>query len=142
MFAKKKGRKTNFGGLKYNNVWIVYVIVLLFIQTLLGLPRALSSQEATCRYRRCRFDPWVGKIPWRRKYESTPVFLPGKSRGQRSLAGYSPWGHREADTTEQLNSIVDPAMLTCKIIKASHFSCIAYFALAKSHTQPIHLNVC
>ena len=88
-----------------------------------------------------------GSIPgwgrsWRRKWQTTPVFLPGKSRGQRSLAGYSPWGHREADTTEQLNSIVDPAMLTCKIIKASHFSCIAYFALAKSHTQPIHLNVC
>ena len=51
-------------------------------------------------------------------------------------------GVAESDTTEQLNSIVDPAMLTCKIIKASHFSCVAYFALAKSHTQPIHLNVC
>ena len=40
---------------------------------------------------------WVGKIPWRRKWQSTPVFFPGKSHGQRSLAGYSPWGHRESD---------------------------------------------
>ena len=38
------------------------------------------------------FDPWVGKIPWRRKWEPTPGFLPGKSYGQRSLEGYSPWG--------------------------------------------------
>ena len=40
--------------------------------------------------RRCRFDPWVGKIPWRRKLQPTPVFLHGKSRGWRSLAGHSP----------------------------------------------------
>ena len=46
------------------------------------------------------FDPWVGKIPWRRKWQSTPVFLPGESHGQRSLAGYSPWGRKESDTTE------------------------------------------
>ena len=45
----------------------------------------------------------VGKIPWRRKWQSTPVLLPGKSHGQRSLVGYSPWGRKESDTTEQLN---------------------------------------
>ena len=43
------------------------------------------------RRRRCGFDPWVGKIPWRRKWQPIPVFLPGKSHEQRSLAGYSPW---------------------------------------------------
>ena len=48
------------------------------------------------------FDPWVGKIPWRRKWQSTPVFLPGKSHGQRSLVGYSPWSRIESDMTEQL----------------------------------------
>ena len=48
-------------------------------------------------------DPRVGKIPWRRKWQPTPVFLPGKSDGPRSQAGYSPWGHKELDTTEQLN---------------------------------------
>ena len=41
------------------------------------------------------FNPWVGKIPWRRKWQPTPVFLPGKSHGQKSLVGYSPWGCRE-----------------------------------------------
>ena len=46
------------------------------------------------------FDPWVGKIPWRRKWQPTPVFLPGKSHGQRSLTGYSPWSHKELDMTE------------------------------------------
>ena len=46
------------------------------------------------------FNAWVGKIPWSRKWQPTPVFLPGKFHGQRSLAGYSPWGHRESDTTE------------------------------------------
>ena len=47
-------------------------------------------------------NPWVGKIPWRRKWQPTPVFLPGKSHGQRSLEGCSPWGQKESDTTEQL----------------------------------------
>ena len=42
----------------------------------------------------------MGKTPWRRKWQPTPVFLLGKLRGQRSLAGYSPWGHKESDTTE------------------------------------------
>ena len=49
------------------------------------------------------FDPWVGKIPWRRKWQPTPVFLPGKSHGQRSLVGYIPWGSKESDTTERLH---------------------------------------
>ena len=42
-----------------------------------------------------KFDPWVGKIPWRRKWQPTPVFLPEKPHGQRILAGYSPWGHKK-----------------------------------------------
>ena len=49
------------------------------------------------------FDPWVGEIPWRRKWQSTPVLLPGKSHGQKSLAGCSLWGRKESDTTEQLH---------------------------------------
>ena len=50
--------------------------------------------------KRPRFDPWVGKIPWRRTWQPIPVFLPGKSHAQRSLVGYSPWGHKESDRTE------------------------------------------
>ena len=47
-------------------------------------------------------NPWVGKIPWRRKWQPTPGFLPGKSHGLRSLVGYCPWGRKESDTTERL----------------------------------------
>lgn len=49
-----------------------------------------------------RFNPWVRKIPWRRKWQPTPVLLPGKFYGWRNLIGYSPWDHRESDTTEWL----------------------------------------
>ena len=54
--------------------------------------------------RRPGFDPWVGKTPWRRAWQPTPVFLPGESRGQGSLAGYSPQGLKELDTTERLST--------------------------------------
>ena len=54
--------------------------------------------------KRHRFDPWVGKILWRRKWQTTPVFLPRESHGQRSLAGCSPWGCKESDTTERPNN--------------------------------------
>ena len=53
--------------------------------------------------RRPRFDPGVGKMPWRREWQSTPVFLPREFHGQRSLMGYSPWDHKESDTTERLH---------------------------------------
>ena len=71
----------------------------------MGFPGGGSGKEPTCQCRRhkkwCGFDPWMGKIPWRRAWQPTPVFLPGESHGQRRLAGYSPGGHRELDTTEQ-----------------------------------------
>ena len=69
-----------------------------------GLPRWLGGEESTCQCRRCRFNPWVGKVSWRRKWLPTPVFLPGKSHGQRSLAGNSPQGGMESSTTWQLNN--------------------------------------
>ena len=55
------------------------------------LPKGLSCKESACQRGRHRFDPWVRKGPWRRKGQPTPLFLPGKSHGQGSLAGYSPW---------------------------------------------------
>ena len=65
-----------------------------------GPPKWRSGKEPTCQCRRHEFDPWVRKIPWRRAWQPTPLFLPGESHGQRSLAGYSPWGHKELDTSE------------------------------------------
>ena len=56
------------------------------------------------RWKRHRFDPWVRKMPWKRKWHPTLVFLPGEFHGQRSLTGYNPWGYKELDTTECLNT--------------------------------------
>ena len=69
-----------------------------------GLPWWLRGKEFICQCRRHGFDPWVGKVPWRRKWQPTPVFLPGKSHGQRGWVGYSPWDHKELDTSERLNN--------------------------------------
>ena len=64
----------------------------------------LSLWWSIClQWGRSRFNPWVGKISWRRKWHPTPVFLLGKSHGWRSLVGYSPRGHKESDTIERLH---------------------------------------
>ena len=60
----------------------------------------VKNPPADAGDRRDRLDPWVRKVLWRRAWQPTPVFLPGESRGQRSLAGYSPGGQKESDTTE------------------------------------------
>ena len=66
---------------------------------------AQVSKESACNAGDMRpsFNLWVGKIPLRRKHQTTPVFLPGKSHGQRSLVVYSPWGHKESVMTYGLN---------------------------------------
>ena len=68
------------------------------------LPRWLIGKEFACQWRRCGFDPWVGKIPWRRKWQPIPVFVLGKSHAQRSRAGCSPWGCKESDRTKWLST--------------------------------------
>ena len=60
------------------------------------------NMHACMQCRRLWFDPWVGKTPLRREWQLTLAFLPGKSSGQRSLAGYNPWGCKESGTTKQL----------------------------------------
>ena len=60
----------------------------------------VKNLSANTGNRRHRFDPWVRKIPWRRAWQSAPVFLPGESHGHRSLVGYSPWDCKELDTTK------------------------------------------
>ena len=68
----------------------------------MGFPGGSDDKRICLQYRRPGFNPWVGKIPWRREWLSSPVFLPGESHGQRSLVGYSPWGRKESDKTEGL----------------------------------------
>ena len=61
---------------------------------------AVKNLLANAQGMRRNFDAWIRKIPWRRAWQRTPVFLLGESQGQRSLAGYSPWGCKESDMTE------------------------------------------
>ena len=65
-------------------------------------PDGSNCKESACN----EGDPWVGKIPWRRQWQPTLVFLPGESHGQRRLTGYRSWGHKESDTTEWLTDSV------------------------------------
>ena len=63
-------------------------------------PSALIAPKPPIWHKRGEFDPWVGKISWRRAWQPTPIFLPRESHGRRSLAGYRPWDPTESDTTE------------------------------------------
>ena len=68
-----------------------------------GFPGGAGGKAPAHQCRRCEshgFYPWIREIPWRRAWQSAPVFLPGESHGQKSLAGYSPWGGTESDMTE------------------------------------------
>ena len=69
----------------------------------LGLPWCFRGKESACQYRRCGFEPWARKNPWRREWQPTLGFLPREPHEQRSLAGYSPWDCKELDTTERLS---------------------------------------
>ena len=84
-----------------------------------GFPGGSSGKEPTyqCRrHTRLGFGPQTRKIPWKRAWEPTPVFLPGESHGQRSLAGYSPQGCKESDTTEQLSTAQHNPVLLKQIV--------------------------
>ena len=88
--------------------------------------------------RRPGFAPWVGKIPWRREWQPTPVFLPREFHGQRRLAGYSPWGPKESDTTERLHfhflRLVQWFMTLMLFLKELHVTRIELeFPLTKKH---------
>ena len=99
--------------------------IFFFLKKKGVLPRLLSGKESACQFRRPKrrgFDPWVGKIPWRRKWQPTPVILLGKSYGQRSLVGYSPWDHKELDTTEWLSTQHTVLKMMIKITL-----CLSYF---------------
>ena len=87
------------------------------------------------RPKRHWFDPWVEKIPWRRAWQPTPVFLPGESLGQRSLAGYRPWGCKELDTTEATQQAQQSDSLITYIF--FFFSIIFYHGLLNIHIVPM-----
>ena len=85
----------------------VFLNFLFCISVLMGLPGGSVVKNLQCR--RPRFDPWVGKMPWRRAWQPASVLFPGESHGQRSLAGYSRQGRTESDTTKatKISSMAD-----------------------------------
>ena len=105
------------------------------------LPRWFSDKESICQYRRCRrcgFNPWVEKIPWRRKWQSIPVFLPGQSHGQRSFKVYCQWGRKELDTSEQLRgSISSVQLLSCVQLLATPWAAARQASLSITNSQSL-----
>ena len=68
----------------------------------MGFPGGSDTKESACQCRRLGFGPWVGKMPWRRKWQPSPAFSPGEPLGQRSLVGYSAWGRKELYVTKPM----------------------------------------
>ena len=82
------------------NVRLCFCVILSWMSVFYFELHSERQQRICLPSKRRGFDPWVRKIPWRREWQPTPVFLPGESHGQRSLVSYSPRGLKESDTTE------------------------------------------
>ena len=108
-----KGKDGGGGGRNWKTGIHTYTLLILYVKQITnentGFPAGsvVKKKKICLQWWRCKcgFDPWVGKIPWRRKWQPTPVFLPGKSHGQRSLTGYSPLGCRQSGTTEHKHTM-------------------------------------
>ena len=112
-----------------------------------GFPGGSDGKSICQQCRRPGFDHWVRKIPWRRKWQPTAVFLPGKFHGRRSLVGYNPRRHKESDTTEQLHFQLNfkfwytsrYSWITLHIIwfrsRVDHFSQVPWFLSLKNNIK-------
>ena len=104
--------KTN-GLILISNTWIVRILSIPKIQNYninFRLPWCLSWKRIPLQCRRPGFDPWVGKIPWWRAWQPTPVFLPGESPWTEESGRLLSWGHKESDMTKQLRAAIGPEM--------------------------------
>ena len=102
-------RSINKGGIYI--IYFIHIHTHTHIDRYNGIwgPGGSVGKEPACQWRRHKrrgFNPRIRKIPRRRKWQPTPVFLPGKFHGQRSLAGYRPWGHKQLDTTEHVHACI------------------------------------
>ena len=124
----------------------------------LGFPGCASDKEPPCqcrRHKRCRFDSWVRKIPWSGKWQPTPVFLPGKSHGQRSLVGYSPWSSKETQLKQlsmlskdlmssvlwTLKASLPPPITHNVIFKLSYWPVVQKEIFSKGRGRPLFLQM-
>ena len=105
LFPKLADASLEKGHLLFKWVWVLQLEEAFWASqvSLKGFPGGTSGKESTWQYRRCGFNLWVRKGPWRRAWQPTPVFLPGESHGQRSLVGYSLWVCKELDAIEWLS---------------------------------------
>ena len=117
----------------------MYLLLMFPLWLPWGLLRWLSGKESACQCRRHRFDPWEGKIPWRRAWKPTPVFLPGKPHGQRSLAGYSPWGCKESRTWLRMNTQYYETYIKYVTFITSYFKLITLPSIAYRNFRPLIL---
>ena len=101
-------------------------------------PSGTSGKESTCqcgRHKRHGLNPWIRKIPWRREWQPTPIFLPGESHGQRSLAGYCSQGHKEQDMTEVAQYTCIHTWVQVSLFCLGNCSCSTTCMFAHSHTH-------
>ena len=98
-----------------SNIYLLYKVVRAKNYSSIVYLSLVAQMVKIClQCGRPGFHPWVGKILWRRAWQPTPVFLPGESHGQRSLVGYTPWGHEETGITEQLSTAQGSSTLLWK----------------------------
>ena len=128
-------------------------LVKYYLHYTMGFPNGSVVKNPPVNARSCRrymFDPWVGKIPWRRKWLPTPVFLPGESHGQRSLVGYSPCGLQscpESDMTEvtyraSTHSAQQGCSESCTHFPRGHYPPNASSLLALTDIGPEYIKFC
>ena len=115
------------------------------LQLLYGFPRWHSVKEYSCQCRshsRCGFNPWVRKIPWRGNWLPTPVLLPGKSLGQRTLVGHSTWGHTEPDRTEHTYTVTASAQSSHSVTSNSLPAARqAFLSITNSRSLPKPMSI-
>ena len=105
---------------KYSRAVTMIVNKIKHLKIYQGLPWWSNGKESALQYRGCRFNPWVGKVPWRRKWQPTPVFLPGESHGLRSLVGYSPQGRRVGHTHTRTHTLFESIYKTRPLALTNH----------------------
>ena len=126
-FLQRSSNSLCYGFSKWlhNAVLVWYSYIARVASSTFQQKRVFRAGQSVCLpCRRSVFNPWVGKILWRRKWQSIPVLLPGKSHGQRSLVGYSLWGRKESDMTEWLHFTLVYRKKLIAFLPVLHIHCL------------------